>query len=339
MNDDAAEKPFEATPQRIEKAKREGNVARSGELGANLAFAGAACAVVAIVPTLGALARSAIVAAATATGLPVRAAWATVVLALAPVASAAIAGIAASLLQSGGLQISGVGAKMERLNPVDGIKRMCSRDTLAHGWRAAAAFGVAIMAMAPAFVAAASEMVRAPTITAVADAVWHAVERVAFAACGTGVLFALAEYGAARTAWLRKLRMSFDERKRETKEHDGDPFTRGRRRMFHRALLRGALAKVKDASFVVANPTHFAVALEYRPPEIPIPLVLVRAAGEAALRVRALATTHDVPVVENVTLAQALYRDGRAGQPIAQAHYVAVAEIVAALARAKAVDS
>ena len=141
-----------------------------------------------------------------------------------------------------------------------------------------------------------------------------------------------------RGAWLRKLRMSFEERKRESKEHDGDPFARGRRRALHRSLLRGAIAKVKDASFVVANPTHVAVALEYRPPDVPVPLVVVRAAGSAALRVRALAGVHRVPVIENVALARALYDDARVGQPIGRIHYVAVAEIVAALSRARAAE-
>jgi flagellar biosynthetic protein FlhB len=189
--------------------------------------------------------------------------------------------------------------------------------------------------MVPAVMEAASAMLRAAALPATAAAAWHAVLRVAFTACGTGLLFALAEYGAARSAWLRKLRMSFEERKREAKEQDGDPFARGRRRALHRSLLRGALADVKDASFVVANPTHVAVALVYRPPDIAVPRVVVRAAGEAALRVRALAADAGIPIVENVPLARALYRDGRVGAPIAHAHYVAVAEIVAALARAK----
>jgi flagellar biosynthetic protein FlhB len=331
MNADA-EKPFEATPQRMEKARRDGNVARSSELGANLAFAAAGCGVVAIAPWLGAEARIAILQAATGRA-PWHAAVVTIVLALDPVACAAIAGTAASVLQSGGVQVSGVAAKFERLNPGEGLKRMLSRETLGHGVRAAAAFALAAAAMAPAIAAAASELLRAPAPPAIAAAAWHATLRVAAAACGTGGAFALAEYAAARSAWLRKLRMSFEERKREAKEQDGDPFARGRRRALHRALLRGAPAEVKDASFVVANPTHVAVALQYRPPEVPVPRIVVRAAGEAASRVRALAAAHAVPVIENVPLARALYRGGRVGEPIAQAHYVAVAEIVAALAR------
>jgi flagellar biosynthesis protein FlhB len=190
--------------------------------------------------------------------------------------------------------------------------------------------------MTPAIVAAAARVAAAGTPEAAAVTAWQAARHVTFAACATGMLFALAEFAAARNAWLRKLRMSADDRKREAKEQDGDPFARGRRRAMHRSLMHGALAEVKKASFVVANPTHVAVALEYRPPAVPVPRVLVRAADEMAARVRAMAVECGVPVIENVALARALYRDARAGEPIAHAHYVAVAEVVAALARSKA---
>ncbi len=327
-----AEKAFEPTPQRIERAKREGDVARSGELGANLAFAASAVAVAGVAPYAGAAAERAIVLAAAG-----KAAWffppTAVVCALVPIACAAMAAVAATLLQAGGLRFGALGVKLERLNPIEGCKRIASRETLAHAARAAVAFAVAIAAMVPAFVEAASRLPTATSIAACAAAAWRAAGRVAFAAAATGLLFAVAEYAAARNAWLRKLRMSFDERRREAKEQEGDPLARGRRRALHRSLSRGAIAKVKEASFVVVNPTHVAVALDYDPPQVPVPLVTVRAAGEVALRVRAVAERHGVPIVENAGLARALYRDGAVGEPIARAHYVAVAAIVAALRR------
>ncbi len=329
-----SEKPFEATPQRIEKAKRDGDVARSSELAANLSFACASCAVAAVAPLFGAQARSAIATAA-AGRAPWAGAAAACALALVPIFAAAIAAVASGTVQ-GSLRVAGPGFNLSRLSPLDGIKRVLSRETVAHGVRAAAAFAVAAAAIVPVVAAAISEMQRAGAPSAVAAAAWSAIERVAVAACATGSLFALVEHAASRAAWLRRLRMTFEERKREAKEQDGDPFARGRRRALHRAFLRGRLAEVKDASFVVVNPTHVAVALVYRPPEIAVPKITVRAAGEAALRVRALAKAHAVPIVANVALARALYRGGRVGEPIAPGHYVAVAEIVTALARATA---
>jgi flagellar biosynthesis protein FlhB len=210
---------------------------------------------------------------------------------------------------------------------------MISRETLAHAVRAAAAFALAACAMLPALRAAAAEAVAASAVQGVAAAVWSAAQRVAGAAFFVGAAFAIAEYAAARREWLQKLRMSFDERKRDAKDQDGDPLERGRRRALHRSLLRGPVSDVEKAAFVVANPTHLAVALQYDPPAVAVPTILVCAADDAALRVRAIATGKGIPVVENVTLARALYRDGRVGDPIDRAHFVAVAELVAALSR------
>jgi flagellar biosynthesis protein FlhB len=330
---DASEKPFEATPRRIVKAKREGNVARSGELSANLAFAGAGLTIIAIAPSFGAAACNAFALMwTTRNGAAVALVFA---IALLPVGAAAGAGALGSMLQSGGLVTTAITLKFERLSPLDGLKRILSRETLAHSLRAVVAFTCATAAMVPFVAWSASELLRATTPSDAAAAAWKAARGDAGAAFAVGICFAIAEYAAARRLWLQRLRMSFDERKREAREEEGDASARGRRRALHRALLRSGLQRMRDAAFVVANPRHIAVALEYRPPDVPVPRVLVRAADAAAVRVRSIAAGYGIPVVENVRLAHALYRDGRAGQPIPHAHYVAVAEVVTALMRAK----
>ncbi|MBV8149766.1 MAG: EscU/YscU/HrcU family type III secretion system export apparatus switch protein [Candidatus Eremiobacteraeota bacterium] len=333
---DAGEKPFEATPQHIAKAKREGNVARSSELSANLAFAAAAAAVVAVTPTLGGLARRALVAARIET--PWTASAMLVAAALVPIACAVVAAFGAVVMQNGGITPAGLVIRFERLNPVEGCKRILSRDTLAHGLRAVAAVVLVGIAVAQTIAVCAIAMTKATALGEIAADAWQATQRAAFSACGVGILFAVVEHVFARGAWLRKLRMSLDERRREAKEQEGDPLERGRRRTLHRALLRGAISSVKNASFVVTNPTHVAVALEYRPPEVDVPRVVVLAAGEAAQRVRILAAHYRIPIVENAALARALYRDGRVHEAIAATHFVAVAEVVAALLRSGALE-
>lgn len=331
---DASEKPFEATPARIRKARREGNVARSSELAANLSFAAGMLALAGVAPTFGGAAGAAITAAAKRSDASA-ALVSVLTTALIPVAAAASAGALVTVAQRGGLHLLSIAPKIERLNPLEGIKRIASTETLAHSLRAACAFACAAAAIAPFVAWSVVASVQAPALAEVSAVSWSAVMQVAFAACAVGCGFALAEHIAARNSWLRKLRMSFEERKREAKEEEGDPVARGRRRAAHRALLRGGVRRVKDAAFVVANPKHVAVALEYRPPEVAVPRVLVRAADAAAARVRAIAVAYAIPIVENVWLARALYRDGHAGEAIPVAHYVAVAEVVAALLRAE----
>ncbi len=335
---DASEKPFEATPRRIAKAKREGNVARSSEFAANLSFAAAAATVVAAAPTLGAVASGAFLAAARSRLVAPQSAL-IVAVALLVVVGASLAGAFAGLVQTGGITFAGTAPKFERLNPAEGLKRICSRETLAHSLRAALAFGCALAAMVPLIGTSAATMLRASTWRDAAAGAWKGGEGVAAAAAAVGICFSIAEYGASRSAWLRRLRMSFEERRRELRDEEGDAVARGRRRTLHRSLLRGGLRRVKDAAFVLVNPEHVAVALEYRPPAVPVPKVLVRAVDELALRVRQTARGYRIPIVENAGLARALYRDAHVGRPIPHAHYVAVAEVVAALLREPAIPS
>ena len=336
MND-ASEKPFEATPRRLIKAKREGNVARSSEFAATLSFAAGALALAAAAPLLGAAIRSALTQAAR--GAPPLPACALILaVALVPISAAGAASALACLFQNGGVIFVSVALKTERLNPLDGIKRILSRETLFHSVRASLAFACATLAMLPLQRRSVMAVLQASDPGDVAAIAWRAAEQFAATAAVIGLFFSVAEYGAARRAWLRKLRMSFEERKREVKEEEGDTAARGRRRALHRALLRSGFGRIKDASFVVTNPSHVAVALEYRPPVVPVPCILARAVDSAALHLRRVAERFDIPIVQDVWLARALYRDGRTGEAIPHVHYVAVAAVVAALARTNGLD-
>jgi len=333
---DAGEKSFDPTPARLAKARREGNTARAGELGANVAFLCALATLPAIVPELGLSARAAFVQAAGGRApLPciVVVAWALV-----PIAAGAAGGILASLLQNGGLQIVAPTPKLERLNPFAGAKRLLSRETFAHVLRATAAFACALAALAASAGAIVTAVLRGESLRSLAVLAASAALRVALCAGAVGLAFAIVEYASACRTWLARLRMTFAEFRREIKEQDGDPQARSRRRTLHRSIASGDVRRVKDAAFVVCNPTHVAVALAYRPPDEPVPRVLVRAADDVALRVRELAVEHGVPIVENVELARALYAQAHAGSTIPHEQYVAVAEVVAALLKSGAIE-
>ena len=155
--------------------------------------------------------------------------------------------------------------------------------------------------------------------------------------CGLLLLaWSAADYGFQRWNYERGLRMTKQEVKEEAKDTDGNPATRGRRRNLRRALLRRILAKeMARATAVVTNPTHYAVALEYRPESMPAPVVVAKGRNLLAARIRRLARQHDVPIIENPPLAQALYKMTRVGQSIPRQLYTAVAEILAFLYRAQ----
>ena len=325
------EKQFDATPSRLEKARREGDVARSAELASVAAFAAGLTAACAVCAPLGAAANR-MLRAAVRGERDAEALVLSLTLMLVPAACAALAAFAANVAQSGGLHFVAPSVKIERLNPGENLKRMISRETAVTVVRSTVAFLCAGAVIVPAFVAICSQALHANGIRGLAWAAWAGAIRAAGAACATGAAFAAVDYGLQVTRRRKRLRMSHDEVRRDRKENDGDPLARSRRRSLHRRISRESVRRVRDAAFVVTTPTHLAVALEYRPPEVPVPRVLVSAAGEAASRVREAAALYGVPVIENVPLARALHAAVRPGEFIPQQTYLAVAEIVAALA-------
>jgi len=341
------DKRFEPTPSRRRRARRDGNVARSNELAAAAAFAGAiAAATLAVPPGARAAAdavretaagvRAIVLDRSGADAFPANA-GALVILAmaaLAPALCAALAATACAVLQGGGVHLSLPHVEWKRLDPLAGVRRMAGAEAAVGAARAVLAFAVALAAMLPlASRAVAAAAASDSPGAAAADVVARTSLAAWCACCAVGAGFAIADYALARRRWLRGLRMSLDELKRETKENEGDPQARARRKTAHRMMLRGAIARTRDASFVVVNPEHVAVALRYAPPHVPVPTILVRALDEAAQRVKALARACSIPLVEDVALARLLYASGENGRPIPAETYVAVAQIVASLAR------
>ncbi len=324
----AEEKHFEATHSRLEKAKREGDVARSQDLCALFAFAGGAAAVTGIVPSLAQAFRLSLVSAARGERW-YGAAQLVVMLVLVTLAAAAVASLGCAMLQ-GALTLNAPRAKLERLSPVENGKRILSRETLLSALRSLAAFACAMCAAVPALRDVAAGALRGASMTDVTRAAWHGSLLTVSAACIPAAAFAAGDYFTQMKRRRSRLRMSHDEMRRDRKEQDGDPLARSRRRSLHRMLSRGSLRRVKDAAFIVCNPEHIAVALEYRPPAVPVPRVLVRAADEAAARVRAIAAEYGIPLVHNVPLARMLY-DTHVEQYIPPECYAPVAEIVAQL--------
>ncbi len=333
---DGEEKRHEATPARRRRAQHEGNVARSSELTGIAAFGAAVVAAAVAVPLAAAAAASAVretAARAATAGVP-GGITALAVAALVPASAAATAGAFTALAQNGSLHVVLPHVELKRLDPVAGVKRMLGGEALIALLRATLAFTAALAALVPLLRDMVAGAVAALGSRGAAAAL---VGSAALRACGTafavGAVFAVADYALARRRWLRGLRMSFEELKRDAKENDGDPHARARRKSAHRTIARGTVGRTREASFVVVNPTHVAVALRYAPPAVPVPEILVRAADDVALRVRAIAREHRIPVVENVELARLLYAHGAAGRAIPPETYVAVAHVVAALAR------
>jgi flagellar biosynthesis protein FlhB len=132
-----------------------------------------------------------------------------------------------------------------------------------------------------------------------------------------------------RRTWLKRLRMTKDEVKREHKESEGDPQIKAARERAHHEMLASAtVGRVKEASVVVVNPTHLACALRYdAEKEDDAPLVLAVGEGDLARRIVEAANAYGVPVLRDVPLAHALV-ELSPGDRIPEELYEAVAEIL-----------
>ncbi|MFN2449144.1 MAG: EscU/YscU/HrcU family type III secretion system export apparatus switch protein [Candidatus Baltobacteraceae bacterium] len=330
-----AEKHFEATPSRLARAKREGDVASSHELSSVAAFAFGLGGTAAILPAAASAAKRLLIGSAS--GRPAAAAGAVLLAAMCvPAVCAACGAALCGIAQASGLRFTALKCDLRRLAPTENLRRMFSREAAVTAARASLAFASAAGAIGAASSAIAASALHAGGLPALAAAARDGAMRSAWAACAAGALFACVDYALQTARRRKRLRMSFEELKRDHKEQEGDPLARGRRRAFHRAIAKGSLQRVKDAAFVVANPTHIAVAIEYRPPQEPVPRVLACAADESALRVRAYASEHGIPVIENVPLARQLYACAKPGEYIPHETYLAVAEVVAALVKSGA---
>ena len=134
-----------------------------------------------------------------------------------------------------------------------------------------------------------------------------------------------------------RLKMSHEEVKQEHKESDGNPHTKGRIRQRQREMAdRASVGAVPKADFVVMNPTHYAVALKYDEQTMSAPQVIARGTDLIALKIRDLAGTHGVPVLQSPMLARALYAHAELDQAIPATLYTAVAQVLAYVYRLKA---
>jgi flagellar biosynthetic protein FlhB len=133
----------------------------------------------------------------------------------------------------------------------------------------------------------------------------------------------------SRIHWRSELRMTRQELKDELKQSEGDPLVKSRLRSLARDRARKRMiAAVPQATVVIANPTHFAVALKYERSKGGAPMVVAKGADLIALRIREIAGRHGVPVIEDKPLARALYDAVDVGNWIPPEFYRAVARIL-----------
>jgi flagellar biosynthesis protein FlhB len=248
--------------------------------------------------------------------------------------------VAATLAQ-GGLVVSpeALKPKWERFNPAHNVKQMFSLSTLSRVLRSLLPTAVILYLALRLILQQAAAILHSSRLLShgALSLIGQMAFDLAWQSCLVLLVWSGADYFLQKQSHEKSLRMTKQEVKQEMKDSDGNPQVRSRIRKLRREMLRRSLDKdIKRATAVITNPTHYAVALEYRPGIMAAPVVVAKGRDFIAKKIRELARHHDVPIIENPPLARALFTGAEVGQIIPPKLYVAVAEILAFIYRTQA---
>ena len=342
-NEDGSERTEQPTEKRLREAREQGNIARSRELATATVFTSGVFALWAMADRLAAGSRGWMKAALSPDPglrddpslllrhfgeLLLQLLWV-----FAPIALVCLlAGLSGPLLM-GGLRFSGKALLPDftKLNPLTGFKRLyCG-----NGWGELVKSLLRVV-----FVGTATGMciwhelqqlralINEPLEPAIVDGLGFTLRLLIHAALALGVL-AVIDMPYQKWSWLRRLKMTREEIKRELKENEGSPEIKGRiRQLQQQVSQRRMIEAVPKADVVLVNPTHYAVALQYEGGKMRAPVVVAKGLDEVAQRIREVGEQHRVAIVSAPPLARALYREARIGKEIPVRLYSAVAQIL-----------
>lgn len=338
-----------ATPRRREEARERGQVARSADLSSaavllaavlGLRFAGRPLLESLFATTTGVLGGLGTLGDDPSTimnrfgGL-----FAAVLLGFLPLAGIVLAAsIAVTLAQTGFLFTSDpVKPDLDRVNPITGLGRLFSLRSLVRLLGGLLKLAIVGLVVGWTIWAERGGLVELSGrgVEQVSGISIDLMQSLSLRAAIALFVLALFDYGFQKWQYELDLRMTKHEIREELKRFEGDPKIRERRRSIQRQIaLQRMMAGVPQATVVITNPTHLAVAVRYEQ-SMDEPVVVAKGADQMALRIREHAMEHGVPIVERKELARSLYAAVEVGQAVPSALYKAVAEIIAYVYRLK----
>lgn len=244
-------------------------------------------------------------------------------------------------LLSGGwvLSLKPVMPDFSRLSPLAGIAGLFTKKKLAEIVKMTVVT-VILIAIAAAFLHSSLESIVALVLQPSVSALRYLMDWLTL---GMGMLLfvilvvALIDLPLQGFLHRSQLKMSRQEMKDEHKESDGNPQMKGRMRNKQRELAQGnSIRAVPKADFILMNPTHFAVAIRYDEKTMPAPRVISKGADLMAMKIRDIAKAHAIPVLQSPVLARALFANAELDEDIPSSLYAAVAQVLAYIYRLKA---
>lgn len=342
--DSSQEKTEEPTPRRLQKARDEGQVPRSKELGTTMVLVMGAAGLLMFGPfmseRIAAMAKHSFSFdrdTAFDTGMMTSyldASALEAAVALAPWLVVVLIAAFAGPLLVGGWLFSGkaITPKLDRLNPLSGLKRMFSANSLVElfkAWAKVMVVGTVAWLTLMFFFQDAMRIQYESTESAIDHAVTIIIWSV-LALCASTALIAIVDVPWQIYSFTKKMRMSMQEIKDEYKETEGKPEVKSKVRQLQREVAqRRMMADVPEADVVITNPTHYSVALRYDAGASAAPVLLAKGSDRVALKIREIAKENNVPQMQAPPLARALFTHTKVGDEIPEGLYVAVAQVLA----------
>ena len=342
--DSSAEKSQEPTPKRLDKAREDGDMARSRELNTLAILLAGSGAMIAFGPYMGdvmgqvmrqnlVLEREHIFDTATMfTNLnsSVMAGLRSLLPLFGVLLVAAILGPIA--LSGWNLAIKAIVPKASRMNPASGLKRMFGKRAVMELGKALAKV-LTVAAIAAVIFNLNKERILNIHTEPTQAAIIHTLSIVAWSVLAMScamILIAMVDIPFQIHQHREKLKMTYQQVKDEHKESDGSPEVKQKiRQLQYQMSQNRQLGDVPDADVVITNPEHYSVALRYRQDSSGAPVMLASGVDFMALRIREIAREHDIPLVESPALARAIHFNTKAGDEIPAGLYMAVAQVLA----------
>jgi flagellar biosynthetic protein FlhB len=341
--DTGGEKTLPASGQKLQKARQDGNLAKSQDLNAGLALMVALLAMLILgegilamlldagryyFSNLHQLAQD----PSTLQSIAIGALYFVGASTLPFMVTMVIFGLSFNILQVGFMYTTKpMQPKLNRIDPIAGTKRYFSLRTFIELLKSLLKLGVAGTIVWLTMRTRTNELLSLmgmtpwgllPAIAGLVITIWWRIALVM-------ILIGIVDYGYQRWQHAQDMKMTQNEAKQESKELEGDPQVKRRVRQIQRQLAtQRMMTDVPEADVVITNPTHYAIAIRYAHEEMTTPVVVAKGMRLVAQQIRELAIENDVPIVQRPELARALYKGVEIGQPISEELFRAVAEVL-----------
>ena len=340
---DSGSKTEEATPRKLEEARRRGEVPKSSDLTQWASLAGAVAVVIMAGGTMSASLAQQLrpfiehpqsydLAGGGGAMVMRTALFAAAPIIFAVMGAAAAAGAFGNLVQHGFLFTPDrLAPDFSRISPMKGFQRLYGIDGMVGFLRSGLKIGlvgaVAWMAIRP-HTTEFQNLVGDDPMTILPRSA-DMLRDLFFSVLALLGVMAMIDWIWQRQRFLQRMRMSKEELKEDYRQAEGDPHIKAKiKQIRNERSRRRMMQNVPKATVVVMNPTHYAVALRYEAGETPAPLCVAKGMDSLALKIREVAEEHGVPVIEDAPLARALYATVEVDQTIPTEHYNAVAKVI-----------